>query len=844
MSMTAWVWRMAWRDSRGSRKRLLLAASAVTCGLAALVAITSFGANVREAVRNQSKVLLGADLLLSSRQPFAAETETEITAIGGEQSREVRCNSMAYFPTSGGTRLVQVRALAGGFPYYGALETNPPEAARTFSTGPNALVDDSLLYQFDARIGDTIKLGAFSFTIAGRLQKIPGEAGAASLIGPRVYIPLAYLARTALIQEGSMVSYRAYFKLTPETDPDQLLDSLQPYLNAHRMEGETVKKRAASVGKLMDNLSRFLHLTGLVALLLGGIGVASAIHVYISEKVATVAVLRCLGARTPQTFAIYAVQAITLGVGGSLLGAGIGVGVQQIFPRLLQDFLPIHIETAISWSALGQAVLVGFAIVLLFTALPLLAIRHVSPLQALRSAYEESRQLHRDPLRWLLLFLLILSIVTFVMLHTERWVHGLWVCAAIGGALLVLVGVAKSLMVLVRAAIPQSWPYVWRQGLANLHRPRNQTLILILALGFGAFLLLTLQFVQHTLMRQVSRGQDANQSNLILFDIQTDQRQAVLNLVRSFSLPITQEAPLVTMRLAVVKGKSVEELRNDPQQEIADWALQHEYRASYRQQLIDTETLIAGSWQGTRLNSADTPGISLEEEVARALRVTVGDELVFDVQGVPMSTIITSIRQVDWRQVKPNFFVVFPLGVLEAAPQTHLLMTRTPSSAVSAAVQRAVVQHFPNVSALDLTSVLDTFDTILGRIAFAIRFMALFSIAAGVLVLFTAVVTSRQQRVKESVLLRTLGASRKQIRQILVAEYLFLGGFAMVSGALLAVMAGWGLSHWLFEATFSFDVIPLLITLVVVVGLTVLTGALGNRGVINRPPLEVLRNEG
>lgn len=835
---------MAWRDSRGSRKRLLLAASAVTCGLAALVAITSFGANVRAAVRNQSKILLGADLLLSSRQPFAAEIETEIAAIGGEQSREVRCNSMAYFPTSGGTRLVQVRALAGGFPYYGALETNPPEAARTFSTGPNALVDDSLLYQFDARIGDTIKLGAFSFTIAGRLQKIPGEAGAASLIGPRVYIPLAYLAQTALIQEGSMVSYRAYFKLAPETDPDQLLDSLQWRLNAHRMEGETVKKRAASVGKLMDNLSRFLHLTGLVALLLGGIGVASAIHIYIAEKVATVAVLHCLGARTPQTFAIYAVQATTLGVGGSLLGAGIGVGVQQIFPRLLQDFLPIHIETAISWSALGQGFTVGVAIVLLFTALPLLAIRHVSPLQALRSAYEESRQRYRDPLRWLLLFLLILSIVAFIMLHTERWVHGLWVCAAIGGALLVLAGVAKSLMVLARAAIPQSWPYVWRQGLANLHRPRNQTLILILALGFGAFLLLTLQFVQHTLMRQVSRGQDANQSNLILFDIQTDQREAVLNLIRSFSLPIAQEAPMVTMRLAAVKGKSVEELRNDPQQEVADWALQHEYRASYRQHLIDTETLIAGAWQGRRLNSADTPGISLEEEAARALQATVGDELVFDVQGVPMSTIITSIRHVDWRQVKPNFFVVFPLGVLEAAPQTHLLMTRTPSSAVSAAVQRAVVQHFPNVSALDLTSVLDTLDTILGRIAFAIRFMALFSIAAGVLVLFTAVVTSRQQRMKESVLLRTLGASRKQIRQILFAEYLFLGGFAVVSGALLAVIAGWGLSRWLFEATFTFDVIPLLMTLAVVVGLTVLTGALGNRGVINRPPLEVLRNEG
>jgi putative ABC transport system permease protein len=236
--------------------------------------------------------------------------------------------------------------------------------------------------------------------------------------------------------------------------------------------------------------------------------------------------------------------------------------------------------------------------------------------------------------------------------------------------------------------------------------------------------------------------------------------------------------------------------------------------------------------------------ISLEEEVAQALGVTVSDELVFDVQGVPVTTTIHSIRKVDWQQVKPNFFVVFPVGVLEAAPQTHLLLTRTPSSEVSAAVQRAVVQQFPNVSALDLTSVLYTLDTILGRIAFAIRFMALFSLAAGILVLINAVATSRQQRVQESVLLRTLGASRVQIRQILIAEYAFLGGFAVVSGMALAIMANWGLARWFFAAPFTFDLGLLIAAFIVVLGLTILIGALGNRRIVNRPPLEALRSEG
>ncbi|HXG21233.1 MAG TPA: FtsX-like permease family protein [Methylomirabilota bacterium] len=842
--MAAWVWRMAWRDSRGSRKRLLLAALAITCGLAALVAITSFGANVREAVRNQAKILLGADLVLSSRQPFGAETEAQIAAIGGAQAREVRANSMAYFPKAGGTRLVQVRALDGAFPYYGVLETEPVTAGDSFRTGPYALVDESLLYQFDAQVGDTIKLGAFSFTIVGRLKKIPGEAGAASLIGPRVYIPLAYLSHTGLIQAGSMVTYRVYFKLPDEVDPDRLLDTLRPHLHRYRLEGDTVKKRAASIGKIMENLSRFLNLTGFIALLLGGIGVASAIHVYITEKQSTTAILRCLGARTTHTFAVYITQAVALGLSGALFGALIGVSLQQALPVLLRDFLPVRIETAVSWSAVAESVVAGLGIVLLFALLPLLAIRYVSPLQALRSGAEQSAVAPRDPLRWLVIALTLFGVVSFALAHTERWTYGVGFCLAISGVLILLTAVAQALMRFTRAYVSPSWPYVWRQGFANLHRPHNQTHMLMLALGLGAFLLMTLQFVQQALIQQVSRTQEGNQANLILFDIQTDQREAIGQLVRSFSLPTSQEAPLVTMRLAAVKGKSVEALRNDPKREISDWALQHEYRATYRDHLIDTETLIAGQWQGQHGPTTETVTISLEEGVAEALQVKVGDELVFDVQGVPMATTIGSIRKVDWQQIKPNFFVVFPIGVLESAPQTYLLVTRTPSPEVSAAVQRAVVQQFPNVSAIDLTSVLHTLAMLLGKITFALRFMTLFSITAGLFVLVNAVLTSRSQRMRESVLLCTLGASQSQIQQILIAEYALLGGIAAISGALLAILASWALSRWWFETIYAPTVTPVLLALLIVAGITILTGVLGNRSAMTRPPLEVLREEG
>jgi putative ABC transport system permease protein len=844
MRTAAWVLKAAWRDSRGSRKRLFFAALAVTCGLAALVAITSFGANVREAVRNQAKILLGADLLLSSRQAFAPETEEQIAAISGKQSREVRCNSMAYFPKSSGTRLVQIRVVDGGFPYYGALETDPPSAAHSLYEGPYALVDDSLMYQFDVQVGDTIQLGAFTFTIVGRLEKIPGEAGAASLIGPRVYIPISYLSRTTLVQAGSMVTYRAYFKLPDDIDADHLLDTLSPHLNKYRLEGDTVQKRAANIGKMMDNLTRFLNLTGFTALLLGGLGVASAIHVYISEKIATVALLRCLGAGARQTLSIYVVQAFTLGLVGAMLGAGFGVSIQQLLPILLRDFLPVKIETAIAWSAIGQSLAVGVGLILLFSLLPLLAVRHVSPLQVLRSFYDMQPSPQRDPVRWLVVALIILGVLAFAVRHTASWTYGAWFCAAVGGALGLLTATAKLLMAFTRFLTSPSWPYVWRQGFANLHRPHNQTLTLILALGLGTFLLMTVQFVQQALIQQVSRRNNANQPNLILFDIQVDQREAIENLIRSFSLSVPQEAPLVTMRLTAVKEKSVETLRNDASRTIPDWALQHEYRATYRTHLIDTETLVAGAWQGVHDPATKTITISLEEGVAQALNVAIGDALEFDIQGVPVLTTIGSIRKVDWQQVKPNFFVVFPTGVLEGAPQTYLLVTRTPANDVSAAVQRAIVQQFPNVSAIDLTSVLHTLDTLLSRITFALRFMALFSIAAGLFVLVNAVFTSRYQRMKENVLLRTLGASRAQIHRILITEYLLLGGIAALSGVLLAVIASWALSRWLFETIFAPTVTPTLLALLLVAGLAALTGLLGNRSAVNRSPLEVLRSEG
>jgi putative ABC transport system permease protein len=843
-----WFWfiLMAWRDSRGSRHRLFLAAAALTIGIAALVAVSSFRSNVQEAVDQQAKSLLGADIAISNQQPFSPEVESIITALGGEQARELSCSSMIVFPKSGGTRLAQIRAVAGNFPFYGVLETVPPEAGQTFRSGFQTLVDDNLLFQFDAQVGDSIKIGEATFEIVGRLKKIPGEAMAAALIGPRIYIPMAALESTALLQKGSRVTYKTYLRLPSGVDPDQRLAPFQEQLNTLRVDHETVTKRAARVGKVMTNLSRFLSLVGFVALLLGGIGVASAMHAHGQEKRNTVALLHCLGANPRQTLAIYFLQTLGLGLVGGILGIILGLTVHALLPLLLRDFLPIQITLAVSWWAVIHGLLAGVILAPLFALIPLLAVRRISPLGALRVAHEQedAQPIIRDPLRLLMLAFLVLYVAGFAIMQTAQWTYALTFCAAVGVAFGLLIAIGKSVMVLARTYIPASWPYPWRQGLANLFRPHNQTLVLILTLGAGTFFLVTLFLVQQSLLQQITHINETNQPNLVLFDIQSDQREAVANLVHASQLPVLQDLPLVTMRLAAVKGKKVADLRNDEEKPIPDWALQWEYRSTYRQHLLDSETVVAGRWHDTVVSAFTRIPISLEEELAQTLKVTLGDELVFDVQGILLTTTVQSLRKVDWNRIQPNFFVVFPVGVLETAPQTYVLLTKALTNEKAATLQRTAVQRFPNISAIDLTVILNTLDAILARVMFVLRFMGLFTVAAGVIVLVGAVRTTYVQRIRESALLRTLGASRRQLRRILLIEYFFLGSFAAVTGVLLALIGSWALTRFLFEVTFTSDVWSLVLTPLLIISLTMIIGVVGNRKVTTHPPLEVLREEG
>ncbi|WP_439882926.1 ABC transporter permease [Pontibacter sp. MBLB2868] len=841
-----WLLKMAWRDSRRNRGRLALFISSIVLGIAALVAINSFSDNLRTDIDNQAKSLIGADLVIAANKEIDPKMQALLDSIGtgGDRSDEVRFVSMVLFKATQGTRLVQVRALEdGGFPYYGAIETEPASASKTFrKEGRQALVDHTLLLQYNTKPGDSIKIGNQTFEIAGALHKIPGQSAMTATIAPAVYIPRRYLDETGLLQRGSRISFYHYYKLPQNTDPDKLVKKLEPRLEEAGFGYDTIESRKESTGKSYEDLARFLALVGFVALLLGCVGVASAVHIYIREKLPTIGVLRCLGMSGKQAFLVYLFQVMAMGLIGSIVGAILGSLIQLYLPELFKSFLPVEVTVAVSWSAIMQGIAIGLVVAVLFALLPLLSIRNISPLITLRAGIEHVAS-GRDKLRWGVYFLILAFILIFSYFQLGTWLRALAFTGGVLVAFVILALIARLMMWIVKKFFPVRWGYVWRQSLANLYRPNNQTLLLTVSIGLGTALIATLFLMQRILLSEVAFAGSENQPNLVLFDIQSSQKEAVTDFTKAQGLPILQSVPVVTMRLEEINGLTAADVRKDTTLGIPDWTFTREYRVTYRDSLIDTEKSVAGEWQGVVTDTNKPVPISIEEKYAERLKVEVGDTLIFNVQGAMVPTVVANLREVEWNRVQTNFLVLFPKGILEEAPQFHVLMTRTDTDQQAAKFQQTLVHQFPNVSAIDLGLILETLDDILGKISFVIRFMALFSISTGLLVLIGSINNSKYQRVQESVLLRTLGASRRQILGINAFEYLLLGALAAGTGVILAVGASWALAVFSFEVAFVPDLTPLLPVFLGITVLTVFIGMLNSRSILNRPPLEVLRRE-
>ncbi len=764
--------------------------------------------------------------------------------------REVSFPSMARFPASGDgtgrTRLAQIRALEGPYPLYGRVRTTPAQAARQIGRA-GALVDATLLLQMEAAVGDSVQVGGRTYPIVGRVDGVPGQTDVASLVGPRVYLPLADLDST-LLGFGSRVRYTVGYRFD---NPEAGLAAAVPRLDDADVRYETAGEEQEEVSEASGYLTRFLSLVGFVALLLGGIGVASSVSVYVAEKAETVATLRCLGVSSWRVLTVYAVQALALGLVGAALGAALGIGVQRLLPLVLEGFLPVDVSNRVVPRALLEGLGVGLAAALLFALLPLVRVRRVPPLRALR-ADAETRGL--DPIRWLLGLLLVAAVAGFAYLQTESWRGAAAFVGGTAGVFALLALTAVALRAVLRRVVGPGLPWAWRQGLANLYTPGNQTLVLLLTMGLGVFLVLALGLVQRSILDQIalpSETSGAGAPDVVLFDVQQTQRDSLRGIIAAQGLPVVDEVPIVSMRIAAIDGVPRDTLLDHSDASFTGraggperWAVAREYRSTYRAETVDSETVVAGTFEGTAPTDASIVPVSLETELAADLGVGLGSRITWDVAGAQIESVVTSLREVDWARIQPNFFAVFPTGPLDDAPQTAVVLVRAGSPEASARLQSAAVEAFPNVSAVDVRLVLALIDRVIGRVTLALRFMALFVVATGLVVLAGAVRVALAQRTRDAVVLRTLGARRAQVRRILMAEYALLGLLAALTGGVLAVAGAWGLAHFAFEIPFRPDLAWLGWALLAVPLLTLLVGLVGSRRALRQPPLAVLRAEG
>lgn len=893
--------RLAWKESRTARKRLALYMSSIAFGVAALVAIDSFAGNVTRSVREQSRSLMGGDMELSTNGQFPAVVDTlldSLSAFGVRSADMSSFISMALAGSTGSTRLVQVRAVSEGYPFYGSIDTDPAAAWQRIHSDTLVFVDPSLLIALGVHIGDQLQLGTQNFTIAGTLLSVPGDAGIASLVGPRVYFSKRWLDRTHLLDFGSRAEKTMILKLPQQLateaeaatmkrdlrrrfDPaqaardeareaeqsrsdrqssmradDDAVDTVSQSAAASsrpsRVRIRTVAETEADYTDAVTQLADFLSIIGLIALLLGGIGVASGINAFVASRIDTVAILRCLGATGRQVLGLYMVQAASMGFIGAAAGVALGIAIQFVLPGVVSGFLPFDVRPALETRALVAGMITGVWVALVFAMRPLLALRRVSPLQAIRRNADPAAipKEWRDLLRLIVDLLLASSIAGIVITRLGSVAQGLGVTVAISIAVGVLWISATVLISLARKSVSQAWPFTMRQGIANLYRPANQTRAVTLVLGFGAFLLSTVYLVQSNMLGRVQQGLEGTTGNLLFFDVQSDQAPIIDSMLVAGGHRIMQQTPIVMMRIARIARVGRSGAPADTALQRAGRLMRREFRSTYRDSLTSTEKLVSGSRfpneadsRNSRANYPDAPFmVSLEEGIARDLAVAIGDTIAWNVQGVTVTTVLTNTRSVNWGRFSTNFFAVFEPAALKNAPQQAVIIADVPDRTILAELQHEVVRRFPNVSSIDLTTIKETIATIVGRVSMAIRFLGLFSLGMGIPVLFSAVAATRRARLREGVLLRTLGASRRQVAQILVAEYAALGALGALTGMVLSFGGAWALTHFVFQTEFSPATGPTLLIATVMIVLTVTIGFTTSRDVYRATPMSAIRD--
>jgi putative ABC transport system permease protein len=843
--------RIAWREMRASRAKFLFVVLSVAIGVGSLTGVRGFSSSFRHMLLGEARTLMAGDL---TARVFALPTAEQEAALRGLEARGVRRTwitetvTMASSASTPDPLLISVKAVdPAAYPYYGVVKLNPPRPLREALDAQAVVVSDDLLVRLNVRTGDLLHIGGQDFRIAGVMVSEPDRMTGSLNVGPRVMISRQGLDRTGLITPGSRAAERYLFALPAGGGPD--VAEARAVLKAAFPEATIADYRETHpiITRGLDHSTTFLSLIGLIALVIGAMGVASAMHGHLQQKLDSIAVMKCMGARSAQVIRIYTAQTMMLGLGGGVIGVAFGVGVAAAFPGLISKYFAMDVSPYWdAWPAV-QGIAVACLVTLLFTLPPLLGIRDIRPALIFRRDVETRRSARRRGMAPAYLVRVAILLGTGVVAGTltegsfsdALRTGGYFALAlAIGLALLSLAGWAmlRGFRWFLRRGGARL-PGVVRHGMANLYRPGNQAQAAVVALGVGVMFTLTVFLVQSALVEQIRGSAPPGMPNVFLLDIPANQRAALGEFIRQ--QPGVKEAPevafAVAARITAIDGQPIEKL---PLRDFNRRFLRT--RSVTAMDAMPPDTIILdGAWW--RPGDRD-PQICASEEAARILKLKPGTLLDWNIWNHTLRTRVACIERTESIRMTGRFEFIFNQGQLENLPAVYYGSARVRPADV-AALQREVYRKFPTVTVVNVADVMQIVEDVVQRIAAVIRFISGFTILAGAVMVASSVAGTRFRRMREVVTLKTLGATRRRIAWIFSVEFLALGTVAGLMGSLLAG----GFAALVLKRLLQIDFHPAVLTHVTAVAIAALVATVAGWGasfrILGRKPLEILRDE-
>ncbi|MFN7999135.1 MAG: FtsX-like permease family protein [Bryobacteraceae bacterium] len=828
---------------------------AVAVGVGALTGVRSFSRAFHDLLLSQARTLMSADIsvrVFGAPTPQAEEVLRELDSRGVRRTQITETLSMANSAVVPEPVLVSIKAVDPGvYPFYGDVKLDPAMALKSALAGDAAAVSDDLLMRLKLRTGGALRLGGQEFRIAAVLVSEPDRITGSLNVGPRVLISREGLARTGLIGIGSRASERFVFKLPPG-GPD--VQQVRNLLKRAFPEGMIADYRETHpiITRGLDRSTTFLSLISLIALIVGALGVATAMHAHLQQKMDSIAILKCLGARSGRVLTIYLAQTLALGLAGGVLGVGFGTLVQRAFPLLISRFFSVHPPMRLDLVPALQGLAIGILTTLLFTLPPLLGIRAIRPAVIFRREMNEARpdwlkrwSRSRQAILTAAVILVGIGLIAAWLAGTN--LHdsiriGAYFAGGLLASLLLISAVAwlllRALRVLLRRS-GRSLPVTVRQGGANLYRPGNHAQTVLVTLGTGVMFTLTVYLVQHAVLSDMRENAPPGMANVFLLDIPGAQQAALMDLLKHQRGIERQPEVMaaVQARLTSVNGTPVEKLG------LQEWG-----RRFLRSRPVTTSPMrpretdiLSGAWWDPR-QPPSQPEVCAAEEAARILRIRPGMKIEWSVWGKTVTTRVACIQRTDSVRMASRFEFIFSPHSLDGFPAIYYGSIRVKPNDV-AALQRAVYEKMPTITVINMAEVLEIVQQVVDQIALVVRFVSAFTIVAGAIILASSVAGTRFRRIREVVILKTLGATRRRVAGIFSMEFLVLGAAAGLLGSALATGFAALVVKRLLKSEFHLDPVAALLSIALTALVANAAGWLASYRILGQKPLEVLRDE-